>query len=286
MLSVKRFPLLVVFILACFLPGTSTANEQSQGTEEQIGFKVLGIAGSINTEKELVVLSSRRKLVRLVHKLFPGVSDEQIPTVDFAQKKVVALVLGLQPVYRDFSVESVTRDGEALRIYLNDKRPGDCAVSALLWNPVILVEVNIGKGSITEKAELVESSDITDCRILETYISKDVASVRAPYVPFEVKGATISGDTLNLIVSYIGECGPPHGFLLFASLNSENSQPAEAEIQLSNYNNGYPCTTNATRTILFDLTPLKKQYQQQYGGQSGTIDIKIRTSSKTIRYDF
>jgi len=105
-----------------------------------------------------------------------------------------------------------------------------------------------------------------------------------PSGTYDVEKAEIEGDVLHLRVSYSG-CGE-HDFELVAWNYFMESHPVQAYALLAHEREA--CEALFERDLEFDLTPLKRAYQDSYG-MSGTIILGIRDHGETfvtVHYEF
>ena len=89
---------------------------------------------------------------------------------------------------------------------------------------------------------------------------------------YNFNSATIEGDTLTVSVSYGGGC-ETHEFTLFAEPEFI-SVPGELTmlgISIAHNANGDMCEAWLTESYDFDLTPIKKKYQEEYRKDAGSI---------------
>lgn len=94
--------------------------------------------------------------------------------------------------------------------------------------------------------------------------------------------ASITGDTLILVVSYSGGCRT-HDFRLFGSRSIIKTNPPQAEIYLSHNFNADMCEAWMTEIIKFDLTPLKNYYLQTFDN-TGHLLLRIYEPVTNIVY--
>lgn len=104
-----------------------------------------------------------------------------------------------------------------------------------------------------------------------------------PRDPAHIEKAEVFGDVLSLRVSYSGGCRE-HGFQLIASRQFMESYPLQVSTHLAHDAHGDACEALIVEDLLFDLTPLKKFYQDAYRSPSGTL--LLRLASLEIRYEF
>jgi hypothetical protein len=94
----------------------------------------------------------------------------------------------------------------------------------------------------------------------------------------------VAGDTLVATVSYGGGCREHTFALVFADVFLE-SLPVQMHGLLSHDARGDVCRALLTRTLRFDLAPLKQAYRAAYQQQSGTIILRGNWP-EPLRYDF
>ncbi len=92
--------------------------------------------------------------------------------------------------------------------------------------------------------------------------------------PCAIEEAVTDGDTLRLTVSYGGGC-EDHEFKLVAWNFFMESFPVQAGIEIAHNGNNDLCDAYITEELSFDLTPLKKEYQDQYPDAEGQIVLQI-----------
>ncbi|HEV2129838.1 MAG TPA: hypothetical protein VGR27_01965 [Longimicrobiaceae bacterium] len=105
-----------------------------------------------------------------------------------------------------------------------------------------------------------------------------------PADALEFQQLRIVGDTLEAVVSHSGGCAE-HGYaLVFMNVFLE-SDPVQMRGLLSHDAKGDPCRALLTRTLRFDLTPLKESYRANYRVTSGTIILGGNWPER-LRYEF
>ena len=109
--------------------------------------------------------------------------------------------------------------------------------------------------------------------------------------PLEILEARIEGDLLHLQVRYGGGCREHDFSLLFSGAFME-SEPVQTRVTLAHDAHGDPCRALVGSRLQFDLGPLRRAYQQQYGRRSGTIVVHVHApgsssaAASTVRYSF
>lgn len=102
--------------------------------------------------------------------------------------------------------------------------------------------------------------------------------------PYELSAATIMGDTLTVTVSYSGGC-ETHQFTLVASNVFLESDPVQLAASLAHDANGDSCAAWVTEDWDFDLTPIKRMYQDAYRVDAGTIVLRLNEAPDLV-YQF
>lgn len=92
-----------------------------------------------------------------------------------------------------------------------------------------------------------------------------------------LRDATITDDTLRLVVSYSGGC-EAHEFTLITSGMFLESSPVQLVISVAHNANDDPCEAFPTETITFDLTGIKTLYQEAYQQDQGTIILLLENA--------
>ena len=92
---------------------------------------------------------------------------------------------------------------------------------------------------------------------------------------YALNAATITDDLLNVSVSYTGGC-EAHQFTLVVSDTFLESFPVQLHTSLAHNANGDTCEAYPTDNYRFDLTPIKKMYQEAYRQKAGTIILRLK----------
>lgn len=100
-----------------------------------------------------------------------------------------------------------------------------------------------------------------------------------------VDSATVSGDTLHLLVRYGGGCRT-HRFALLLGKAFMESHPVQVHVRLAHDADGDMCRALLSKTLSFDLTPLKTAYRESYGPGAATIVMNLVGHGRSIRYSF
>lgn len=103
---------------------------------------------------------------------------------------------------------------------------------------------------------------------------------------YTLNSAIITDDTLNISVSYSGGC-EDHQFTLVASDRFLESFPVQLPAFIAHNANGDTCEAYPTENYRFDLTPIKKMYQEAYRQEAGTIILRLKDAPDgTLIYEF
>lgn len=120
--------------------------------------------------------------------------------------------------------------------------------------------------------------------IFKEIIIDDSLYQTAPRDPLTLNDVKLQRDFLVFNVSYGGGC-EEHIFQLVSSSFME-SYPVQVNILLSHEDNDDPCDMWVTETLIFNVIPLQKSYQNSYNEESGTIVMNIEGWNESIKYDF
>ncbi len=124
--------------------------------------------------------------------------------------------------------------------------------------------------------------------VLSEASSTTVTASRDPVTIVEVR---VEGDALSIDVEYGGGC-EDHHFSLQQSGVFRESYPVQTDLSLTHDANGDLCRALVSRTLEFDLTPLKTLYQRSYATESGIIEVSLyaavapTTPATGFRYEF
>eukprot|EP00634_Sargassococcus_sp_CCMP2135_P016200 CAMPEP_0198656514 /NCGR_PEP_ID=MMETSP1467-20131203/9944_1 /TAXON_ID=1462469 /ORGANISM="unid. sp., Strain CCMP2135" /LENGTH=150 /DNA_ID=CAMNT_0044392557 /DNA_START=163 /DNA_END=615 /DNA_ORIENTATION=- len=118
---------------------------------------------------------------------------------------------------------------------------------------------------------------IVPCQELNSFMSH----------PYELGSATITGDTLDVEVSFSGGC-EPHFFRLCYGPAFMESNPVQARVRLEHDSQNDACEAYLTETRSFDLSHLRRAYQAAYREASGTVILRLGPGlpSDSPRYQF
>ena len=102
---------------------------------------------------------------------------------------------------------------------------------------------------------------------------------------YELVAATLTGDTLAVVVSYGGGC-EEHLFALDASAAFRESDPVQIAVELAHNANNDACEAWLTQNYFFDLTPLKTRYRAEYQQDAGAIVLQLAGAASELVYEF
>ena len=113
----------------------------------------------------------------------------------------------------------------------------------------------------------------------------NVSSTAWPSDPLSVESASITGDALQATVRFGGGCAR-HRIALLLGRAFMESFPVQVHARLTHDSGGDMCDALLTRTITFDLTPLKQRYLSAYGPGAATVVINLSGVPGSLRYSF
>jgi hypothetical protein len=119
---------------------------------------------------------------------------------------------------------------------------------------------------------------------IQDIILDDVYYQNASRDPFVFNSVKLRMNILLLNVSYGGGC-EEHEFALIGTSFME-SNPVQVNVLLSHEDHDDPCDMWITQSMVFNLLPLKKAWQQQYNEVSGKIVINLQGWEDSIIYEF
>ena len=103
---------------------------------------------------------------------------------------------------------------------------------------------------------------------------------------YALNSATITGDTLNISVSYSGGC-EEHQLTLVVPETFLESFPVQLHASIAHNANGDTCEAYPTNNYRFDLTPIKRMYQKAYRQKAGTIILRLKDAPDgELTYEF
>lgn len=103
--------------------------------------------------------------------------------------------------------------------------------------------------------------------------------------PVDIKSASLSGDILELSLSYTGGC-ERHSFWLEWDGIFLTSSPVQVPIVLGHDARGDRCEALPSETRRFDLTPLKEAWRQGHQQTEGSMSIRIQGTPHSVLYTF
>jgi len=158
-----------VFLLGIFLfPSCDGTPENSnpENTDEQSSIKweklMDGTQCSMETASNLVV-SGQEQLDELWSKAFSGDMMPEKPTIDFSQKTMIALFLGMVNTGgHSIEMKAISKNGSGnFVIEAEHKSPGkSCVTSQAIEYPYYIA---IADGKVSEKAEIKVSTREEEC---------------------------------------------------------------------------------------------------------------------------
>lgn len=102
---------------------------------------------------------------------------------------------------------------------------------------------------------------------------------------YVLNSATITDDILDISVSYSGGC-KDHPFTLVVSDKFLESFPVQLHASLAHNANDDTCEAYPTENYRFDLTPIKKMYQEAYRQEAGTVILRLKDAPGELIYEF
>jgi hypothetical protein len=117
----------------------------------------------------------------------------------------------------------------------------------------------------------------------QVVITDDPNSPRWPSDQVTINSAQVTGDSLELNVSYGGGCSE-HTFILLSASAWMESYPVQVAVKLSHDAHDDACDAYFTRVLRFDLTPLSVAYATSYQTTTGIIRLNIAGSTTSPTY--
>jgi len=99
-----------------------------------------------------------------------------------------------------------------------------------------------------------------------------------PTDPVEILDAKLEAPLLTLTVRYGGGCAR-HDFDLIVASGWRESYPVQVDVDLAHDGHSDVCDALPTETVRFDLTPLREDYEANYGSGPGAIAIMLGAAS-------
>lgn len=118
----------------------------------------------------------------------------------------------------------------------------------------------------------------------QVIIAENTDAPHWPADPVTIREATVKGDSLELVVNYAGGCRT-HAFLLLSDAAWMESYPVQVGVRLAHDAEADPCRALLSRTLRFDLSPLKTAYNSAYQTTAGIIRLNIRGFS-SVQYSW
>jgi hypothetical protein len=114
-----------------------------------------------------------------------------------------------------------------------------------------------------------------------------VTASPAPKDDIAITSLEVQGDTLVAGVMHSGGCKQHTYDLLWnGSFQKSAAGSSHVELVLAHEANGDACEALLNRTASFDLSPLKRQWQEHYQFEHGTVELRLAGSQVTARYAF
>ncbi len=104
-----------------------------------------------------------------------------------------------------------------------------------------------------------------------------------PMDPWTFRSHALDGDTLTLSIQYGGGCRV-HRFALLVDPAFRESHPVQVSARLAHDADGDMCRALISEELRFDLSPLRRHFQQAYGEGPGVISIFL--AGRRITYAF
>jgi hypothetical protein len=117
----------------------------------------------------------------------------------------------------------------------------------------------------------------------QVIITENPGDPRWPSDPVTINTAEVKGDSLWMTVSFGGGCRG-HTFLLLGGGPWLESYPVQTGVRLSHESNDDPCDAMLSRTLKFDLVPLKVAFGNAYGPGPGIVRINIGGFRSSVLY--
>lgn len=95
--------------------------------------------------------------------------------------------------------------------------------------------------------------------------------------PLQVQAARAEGSLLLVDVSYRGGC-VAHDLDAVAWTGWMESYPVQVGVAVTHDGHGDACKALVSRSLRFDLEPLRKAYQRAYGNAPGTLVLRIQAA--------
>ena len=148
----------------------------------------------------------------------------------------------------------------------------------LLFAFALLTATACGLGGDTDKTDSTASNSDTD--VTNYYPACEYADGDE----FYLYGVAISGDTLQVDVSYSGGCETHDFTLCWPEEIWLESYPVQTSLEILHDAHGDACEAELDETLELDLLPLQQAYLDAYGGSTGEIEIHLL--GETVNYSF
>ncbi|MHA2054994.1 MAG: hypothetical protein ACW99F_15515 [Candidatus Hodarchaeales archaeon] len=129
---------------------------------------------------------------------------------------------------------------------------------------------------ITDPLFLLESDDIILNKELYDSAPRDSVYINDVY---------IRNNHLLVNISYGGGC-KDHNFTLIGSTEYLESYPIRTTLLLSHQSNNDTCLAMFTRILLFNLSPLKKDFQELYLEYTDTLLLRIEGGQEVFNLSY
>lgn len=103
--------------------------------------------------------------------------------------------------------------------------------------------------------------------------------------PLSVEDGRVVDGVLEVDVTYGGGCGV-HDIDAVVHTDFTGAGPVQVGVALTHEDNGDICEALVTRTLRFDLEPLRETYSDAYGSDHGEIHLKVRSVDAILPYTF
>lgn len=141
-------------------------------------------------------------------------------------------------------------------------------------------------GKLDDASVSVSADDVVPDEIQMGTVVIDDAVEEWGIDEYVLNSATITGDTLELNISYSGGC-EKHQFSLVSSGVFLESYPVQLRVDLAHNANNDSCEAWLTTDYYFDLNAIKILYQAAYQQEAGTIILLLEDAlNGQLVYEF
>jgi hypothetical protein len=134
-------------------------------------------------------------------------------------------------------------------------------------------------GTLPEKVrELVRVLELLRRSIAPVIVSQTGSLVGHPADLLQIVSARVEGGVLDVEVRYGGGCAA-HDVDAVAWTEWMESNPVQVGVALTHDAHGDACKALVTRSLHFDLDPLRRAYQRTYGTGSSTMNLRVEAAS-------